>query len=138
VKNKAEQRIIGLSRAVTFESGHYLTGVPEGHKCSRQHGHSYEIRIWLSGPVQADGFVVDNSQIDGYLKTVRETFDHQNLNELGIDGLSENPTIENMLAWVHDNLPGKLHSLLDRIECKEGRNSMFVMLAQSRPSRHGT
>ena len=72
------------------------------------------------------------------LKTVRETFDHQNLNELGIDGLSENPTIENMLAWVHDNLPGKLHSLLDRIECKEGRNSMFVMLAQSRPSRHGT
>ncbi len=28
-----------------FESGHYLTGLPDTHKCTRPHGHNYVLQV---------------------------------------------------------------------------------------------
>ena len=32
-----------------FEAAHRLPHVPEGHKCGRLHGHSFLVRLELSG-----------------------------------------------------------------------------------------
>ena len=44
----------------TFEAAHRLPNVPEGHKCSRLHGHSYRVSIHIEGPIgETSGWVAD-------------------------------------------------------------------------------
>lgn len=35
-----------------FEAAHKLPYVPEGHKCGRLHGHSFMVRLELTGEVE--------------------------------------------------------------------------------------
>jgi len=127
VKNKAHGKTIELARSITFEAAHYLTAVPKGHKCAGLHGHSYRVRVYLSGEVQDDGFVVDNGEIDGFLREIRRRLDHTCFNDEGIEGLSENPTAENLCAWIYDQVPGHLRDVFDRVEIEEGPDSIFTM-----------
>jgi 6-pyruvoyltetrahydropterin/6-carboxytetrahydropterin synthase len=39
-----------LAKTYRFEAAHWLPHVPEGHKCGRPHGHSYEISVHVAGP----------------------------------------------------------------------------------------
>ena len=133
MKNRAEKRTVSLARSITFEAAHHLTSVPEGHKCRGMHGHSYRVRVYLSGPVGNDGFVVDNKEIDRFLKGIRARLDHTCINQEGIEGLSENPTAENMCAWVYDQVPNELRVVFDRVEVHEGPDSFFSMSAQGWP-----
>ena len=49
-----------LFKAFTFEAAHRLPHAPEGHKCARLHGHSYEVTVRVEGPVDPErGWVVD-------------------------------------------------------------------------------
>ena len=51
-----------LFKSFTFEAAHRLPNVPEGHKCARLHGHSFNVEIHVSGPVGDDtGWVMDFS-----------------------------------------------------------------------------
>ena len=40
-----------IYREFTFEAAHRLPFVPEGHKCSRLHGHSYRVQVHVAGSV---------------------------------------------------------------------------------------
>src|SRR5690606_26317636 len=40
-----------IYKEFTFEAAHRLPFVPEGHKCARLHGHSFMVRISVSGDV---------------------------------------------------------------------------------------
>ncbi|MGB1561182.1 MAG: 6-pyruvoyl trahydropterin synthase family protein, partial [Sinimarinibacterium flocculans] len=40
-----------LYKDFRFEAAHLLPKVPEGHKCARLHGHSYQVRITIEGEV---------------------------------------------------------------------------------------
>lgn len=43
-----------------FEAAHRLPNVPEGHKCSRLHGHSFMVRLEIIGEVDLyTGWVID-------------------------------------------------------------------------------
>ncbi len=47
-----------------FEAAHKLPNVPEGHKCGRLHGHSFLVRLFLSGEVDAHtGWIIDFSDV---------------------------------------------------------------------------
>ena len=35
----------------TFEAAHRLPNVPPEHKCARLHGHSFRVRVTVTGPV---------------------------------------------------------------------------------------
>ena len=35
----------------SFDSAHFLPNVPAGHKCGRLHGHTFQLRIVVTGPV---------------------------------------------------------------------------------------
>ncbi len=81
-----------------FEAAHYLPGAPEGHKCRRLHGHSFRVRLSVSGtPDKITGWIEDFGAIKQKIEPIRKLVDHYCLND--IEGL-ENPTSENLAAWL--------------------------------------
>lgn len=91
-----------IFREFTFEAAHRLPHVPEGHKCSRLHGHSYRVQVHVSGPVgEKTGWVQDFGDLKFAFKRLEEQLDHHYLNEVG--GL-ENPTSEVLAKWIWDRL----------------------------------
>ena len=95
-----------IFREFTFEAAHRLPNVPDGHKCSRLHGHSYRVQVAVTGEVDpALGWVMDFGDIKEAWRPLDALLDHYLLNE--IPGL-ENPTSENLAVWIW----GRLESLL--------------------------
>jgi 6-pyruvoyltetrahydropterin/6-carboxytetrahydropterin synthase len=109
-----------IYKSFRFDAAHRLTGVPDTHKCSAMHGHSYEIQIHVRGPVDPQtGFVMDYGDLAKACDPLFEEMDHAILNE--IDGL-ENPTSENMSVWLWNRLKPEL-PLLSKIIIKETPSS---------------
>lgn len=92
-----------LFKEFTFEAAHRLPSVPPDHRCARLHGHSYRVRIHVSGEVDpASGMVIDFTDIKAAFKPiVDEYLDHYYLND--VPGL-ENPTSENLARWIWQRL----------------------------------
>jgi len=100
----------------SFEAAHRLPNVPEGHKCARLHGHSFRVRVTVSGPVDPRmGWVIDFADIKQAFAPLREALDHRYLNEIG--GL-ENPTSEVLARWIWDRLHPSL-PILSAVEVRE-------------------
>jgi len=100
----------------TFEAAHLLPHVPDGHKCRRLHGHSYRVRVVVSGePDLSLGWIVDFADIGAACEPIRKQLDHYYLNE--IEGL-ENPTSEVLVKWIWDRLQSALPGL-SRLEISE-------------------
>jgi 6-pyruvoyltetrahydropterin/6-carboxytetrahydropterin synthase len=103
----------------TFEAAHKLPLVPQDHKCFNLHGHSFKVRIYVEGEINAVGWVMDFSEIKSICKPIIKILDHSYLNE--IEGL-ENPTSENIAIWIWQKLKPMLANL-HNIEVMETCNS---------------
>jgi len=102
-----------ISRRYHFESGHFLPFVPEGHRCKRQHGHNYEIEVYVtSDELDEQGFILDFGLLDLVVQPIIATIDHHNLND--IEGLS-NPTAELIGAWLLDKINERLNVYGNRV-----------------------
>ncbi len=89
-----------------IEAAHRLPNVPEGHKCSRLHGHSFEIEIHLRGAIEPRlGWVCDFSDVKAAFAPLFEQLDHNYLND--VPGL-DNPTSENLAVWIWNALKPRL------------------------------
>lgn len=96
-------------REFGFEAAHHLPNVAPGHKCARLHGHSFRVRVHVTGEVDPGaGWVVDFGDIAAACAPVRDALDHRYLNE--IPGL-ENPTSEVLAAWIWERLAPTLPGL---------------------------
>jgi 6-pyruvoyltetrahydropterin/6-carboxytetrahydropterin synthase len=95
-----------IFKEFTFEAAHRLPHVPEGHKCARLHGHSFNVRVTVRGDVDPHlGWVMDFADVKAACKGVHDRLDHRYLNE--IEGL-ENPTSEVIAQWIWRALAGTL------------------------------
>ncbi|MEQ8692360.1 MAG: 6-carboxytetrahydropterin synthase QueD, partial [Pseudomonadales bacterium] len=73
-----------------FEAAHRLPNVPEGHKCARLHGHSFQVRITVTGEApEPEGWVMDFAELKAAFRPLLNQLDHYYLNDIA--GL-ENPT----------------------------------------------
>lgn len=92
-----------------FEAAHRLPNVPAGHKCSRLHGHSFVVKVYVTGvPDTHTGWIVDFGEISCQMKPILDHLDHHYLNE--IEGL-ENPTSETLARWIWQRLRPRLPQL---------------------------
>ncbi|MFQ1972416.1 MULTISPECIES: 6-carboxytetrahydropterin synthase QueD [Aeromonas] len=105
-----------LYKEFSFESAHRLPYVPQGHKCGRLHGHSFIVRLEITGEVGChSGWVMDFADIKTAFKPILEKLDHHYLND--IPGL-ENPTSEVLSSWIWHKLKPNL-PLLSAVIVKE-------------------
>lgn len=107
-----------ISKEFRFEASHRISGLPEGHKCARLHGHSYQVLVLLEADqLDPPGFVVDFGELSPVGDHLKATFDHQHLNEV----LAVEPTSENLAQllteWCleHLPLPASVHSVAVRV-----------------------
>jgi 6-pyruvoyltetrahydropterin/6-carboxytetrahydropterin synthase len=105
-----------LYKDFSFEAAHRLPNVPEGHKCARLHGHSFQVRVTVDGTVgERSGWVMDFADLKTAFQPIHERLDHRYLNE--IEGL-ENPTSEIIARWIWRELVGALPGVAE-IEVRE-------------------
>lgn len=72
-------------------------------KCQSLHGHTYVVRVYITGPVQAvcqgnpeSGMVVDFGVIGDFLKLIQSRMDHQYGNET----IDDYPTAERLVTAI--------------------------------------
>ncbi len=95
-----------LRKTFQFEAAHLLPRLPKSHKCRRLHGHSFKVEIVVAGECDPRlGWLMDYADISQAFKPIRHRLDHYYLND--IPGL-ENPTSENIAAWIWKKLKPKL------------------------------
>ena len=98
-----------LAKRFRFDAAHFLPMVPEGHKCRRLHGHSFEVQISVRGELDPErGWVIDYGDLGRAARAVLDPLDHAFLN--AIPGL-ENPTSELLAAWIWEQLQPRLAGL---------------------------
>ncbi|MDS0243577.1 MULTISPECIES: 6-pyruvoyl tetrahydropterin synthase family protein [unclassified Haloferax] len=112
---------IGQDRPIRISSGHRL--IHHEGKCSRPHGHNYEISVTVTGTLTEEGWLVDKADITSTI----DEWDHRFLLEKGdplIDAFTQSgdgdavvvldhpPTVEVMAVVLENRL---LESLPDDI-----------------------
>lgn len=109
-----------IGKQFGFEAGHWLPGLPNGHKCARQHGHSYTAEVTIASPVLIDpGFVMDFGDLAPLKGHLDKCFDHRLLNDV----VAVAPTSENLARLVFDwcctNLPLPARAVVASVVIRE-------------------
>lgn len=116
-----------IYKEFSFEAAHLLPNVPPGHKCARLHGHSFYVRLYVSGEVDPHtGWVMDFGELKAAFEPVYQQLDHHYLNDIA--GL-ENPTSENLARWIWQQLKPGL-PILSKVEVKETCTSGCIYQGQ--------
>ncbi|MBD0689381.1 6-pyruvoyl trahydropterin synthase family protein [Streptomyces sp. CBMA123] len=113
-----------IGKRFRFEAGHRLPGLPPEHKCSRQHGHSYEVEVVLTAPdLEEPGFVTDFGALGPFKAFLDAELDHRNLHEV----LPFEPTSERLAqflaGWFMQNLQPKIPGRLVAVAVSETPSS---------------
>ena len=120
-----------IFRVFQIEAAHRLPNVPAGHKCARLHGHSFKIKVHISGPVgEKSGWVMDFAELKQAFQPLYQTLDHNYLND--IEGL-ENPTSENLARWIWQKLHPRLPNL-SKITVQETCNAGCIYSGEDQAS----
>ena len=91
-----------IFKRFTLEAAHRLPNVPEGHKCARVHGHSFQVELRVEGePGPESGWVMDFADLKTAFAPLYDQLDHRYLND--IEGLA-NPTSERLAVWIWERL----------------------------------
>ena len=100
---------VELRKTFQIEAAHLLPHLPKTHKCRRLHGHSFKVEIVVAGECDAKlGWLMDYAELATAFQPIWDKLDHQYLNR--IPGL-ENPTSENLAAWIWRRLQARLPRL---------------------------
>ena len=107
--DQSECKDMEIYKEFHFEAAHLLPNVPQGHKCARLHGHSFQVRLSVEGDApEPSGWVMDFAELKAAFKPILDQLDHYYLND--IPGL-ENPTSEVLAQWIWRQLKPDLPAL---------------------------
>lgn len=123
-------------RRYEIHAAHRLTaGVPEGHRCRREHGHRYniEIEVRLVGALE-NGMVIEYGELDLVTGELLGIVDHWSLNTLDdramtameqARAVAENPTVELFAIWLLKAMQFRLPSRVKvcRVSIEEEANA---------------
>ena len=107
-----------LYKEYKIHDARFLSKLPGDHPCSKMHGHTFFVKVLLSGEVKPENdFVIDFFELDNLFNIhVFKILDHSVLNE--VDELSS-PTTENIAKWVYSRLKSVL-PMLSSVTVTEG------------------
>ena len=72
-----------ITKDFRFEASHHLPQLRDGHKCQRNHGHSYLVRVEIHAEaLDPVGFVEDYGELNDIRAFIDNVLDHQNLSQL--------------------------------------------------------
>lgn len=111
------------SKEFRFEASHILPR--HKGKCSRLHGHSWKLIVFVKGDIDPEtGFVIDFSDLKEIVQPLIDALDHRHLGSWDVSifnrsyvsgpdkvvGLPWNfyPSSENLLVWIGDQLDSEL------------------------------
>lgn len=91
-----------------FSAAHHLRGYPG--ECEKPHGHNWIVDVYvLCEELNEIGIGIDFKDIKTSVKEVLKNIDHSDLNELP-EFQNENPSSENIAAYLYRELSRKLNS----------------------------
>ncbi|HEX7325670.1 MAG TPA: 6-carboxytetrahydropterin synthase [Rhodanobacteraceae bacterium] len=112
------QPVFNISKEFRFDAAHHLDAGPGGDpRYRRMHGHSYQVEVWVRGPANERGWVVDMGDLERRIDVARDMLDHRLLNDVPGLGI---PTMENISRFVWEKL-GDLRGL-NRVVVKRVQN----------------
>ena len=96
------EQLFNVWKTFQFDAAHQLDAGSDGDpRYRRMHGHSYQVEVWLRGPLTARGWVVDMGELERGIETARDALDHRLLNDVPGLGI---PTMENIARFVWERL----------------------------------
>jgi 6-pyruvoyltetrahydropterin/6-carboxytetrahydropterin synthase len=106
-------------RPVQFSAAHWLPTMPDGHRCRRMHGHTYQVSVEVGGDLRG-GMLPDYADVTARVREACDALDHRTLND--IEGLA-NPTTEMLALWLVERIATHIEALggvLVRLVVDEG------------------
>lgn len=95
-----------ITKEFAFEAAHHLEGLPDTHKCSKPHGHSYVVKVELQAPILNEvGFVVDYGDLAPLKQYIDTYLDHHDLNEVFTFQTSAENLARHLFEWCHERWP---------------------------------
>lgn len=118
---------LAIYKDFTFDSAHSLPCVPEGHKCSNLHGHTWKLSIGITGGIDPErGWIIDFGDVKKLVNTqVIDVLDHAHLNEF-----IENPTSEYIAQWVWVRLASQI------LESTQGKAQLYEVIVYETPTSY--
>jgi 6-pyruvoyltetrahydropterin/6-carboxytetrahydropterin synthase len=68
-----------ITKTFHFSASHRLSKLPEGHKCTRLHGHNYTVTIELAGDLDDAGMVIDYGELAPFRQWIDDNLGHRHL-----------------------------------------------------------
>lgn len=102
----------------TFSAAHTVDSLPEGHQCRRMHGHTYTVRVWISGKIDMPTGMcagVDFDKIKEAWTELADGLDHRVLN----DKLGSNATVEMLAIFIFAQMQLRIPQVC-RVDVGEG------------------
>lgn len=131
-----------ISKTFTFEASHILPKHPG--KCSRLHGHSWVLTVYVRGTVNKEtGFVMDYADIKRSVSSIVDRLDHRHLGTWYhpmfdstftqeahfVPGLPFDfyPSSENLIVWIASELTRLLRDMWSKVELNETCTSKCIL-----------
>jgi 6-pyruvoyltetrahydropterin/6-carboxytetrahydropterin synthase len=113
---------VTIGKHFEFEASHKLPDEAVYGKCSKLHGHRYELDIEIEGRIKPAGWVCDFGELkDMVNEHVIKKYDHSNLNDF-----FDIPTVENIAVQIFNALDVLLKDKdykLNKVKIYETRTS---------------
>ena len=103
--------MIIISKKFRFDSAHRLwvhtwtddENLAAFGKCTRLHGHTYELAVFVEGPISpTTGMVLNYADLTKIVKPVVDRLDHQNLNDVFNHLTTAEMMVQTIANWISD------------------------------------